>query len=386
MKSWFDRFFSRPKEGGAEILLDGNVKAQNVLVLTEHINATYFISFDTPLRRLHGAGQVNLAVASQKYVADNLDACLKFWKKRFVPDVVVMTRYGHPAGVGLLESFRRAGIRVIYHIDDDLLHLPDSLGSEIVQRHGNQDVLDTRRFLLDNCDLIYASTAELARRLQEEFPAQRVIFGIYAPYMGDLTMDLPPHPSAGAGPVIGYMGSKGHQKDLDLVVPALVRLLDERPTLRFEVFGTIALPVELQRFGDRVQARAVQRSYHDFLKTLATLRWDIGLAPLVDAPFNRCKAPTKYIEYSACGIPTAASKVTPYDLAIPVAGGRLVEDDWYEALASWLDDEVGRAAAKAEAQRHCERVYAKAVLERQVLDMVVATANNKRHNREKGLS
>jgi glycosyltransferase involved in cell wall biosynthesis len=368
MRAWLDRLPWRrtPPQNLFELSFVGHKDAPNVLILTEHINATYFISFDLPLRKLHAAGKVNVAVASQGHVAAIGAASWKSGKGEFLPDIVIMTRYGHPNGLQMLEFFRHSGVPVIYHIDDDLLEVPEVLGNEIGRRQGGAEIIATRRALLAGCDLIYASTAELAGKLQERFPHQAIYHGMYAPYMGD-DIDLPE--SSGHSPIIGYMGSKGHQHDLDLVVPALERLLEERQELEFAVFGTISLPSTLKRFGKRVKSYAVQKRYTEFLRTLAHLNWDIGLAPLVDIPFNRCKAPTKFIEYTACGIPVIASRVSVYEKAMPSGGGQLVEQDWYSALTHYLDHPDLSRKALATARAHCANTYSIERLQRQLLDV-----------------
>jgi glycosyltransferase involved in cell wall biosynthesis len=349
---------------GVEVFARGNPFARNVLVFTEHVNATYTISFDIPLRHLNSCGSINFAAVSQKGVELAGNKCWERWGREFRPDVVIMTRYGQADGPEIMAFFQNEGIPVVYHIDDDLLELPVSLGKEIRKRHGK--VVETRRQLLATCDLIYASTSYLAEVLRKRFPTQPIHHGgIYASYMGEALRII--RSVTKPRPVIGYMGSKGHQHDLQLVVPALERLLDERPELEFEVFGSIAMPDELLRFGERVRHHPVQTSYKKFLASLTALGWSIGLAPLVDEPFNRCKAPTKFIQYTAAGIPTMASFSPVYGEVIPDSAGYLIrEQDWYAGLCSWLDDPQARREALNRAQAHCEQEFSLARLTEQV--------------------
>lgn len=370
MKLLFRNWFRKPAvvdSGDFEVFLAGNPAGRNVLIFTEHVNATYFISFDIPLRKMHVRGEINLAVVSQQHVAAKGADCWEQWAEAFQPDVVVMTRYGQPYGAQILACFRKRGIPVIYHIDDDLLEVPESLGAEIQKRQGAQEVIEARRHLLAHCDLIYASTAYLAALLQSRFPRQRIFHGIYAPYMGDeiKTTTASEHKH----PTVGYMGSKGHQQDLELVVPALEQLLNERADLHFEVFGTIRMPKALERFGDRVHSHKVNKSYADFLSILASLNWDIGLAPLADESFNRCKAPTKFIEYTAAGIPIVATDLPVYSDVIPSGGGVLVKNGWYEGITSFLETQDARRDALLVSRAHCREVFASSVLERQLLNV-----------------
>lgn len=337
---------------------------RRVLILTEHFNATYYISFDAPLKALCDQGEVTFQAYCQQDVEAGGAGCWRPWLDEFRPDTVFFTRYGRTDGIEILRDCRSRGIPVVYHIDDNLLDLPPSLGVEIIKRQGA--AAEARRRMLQECDLIYASTAVLAQVLQARFPGKPVFHGIYA---AAFKLPVPPVPEA-APPIIGYMGSKGHKEDLALVVPALIALMEGRSQLRFETFGTIEMPQELRRFGDRVRHHTVQKAYNKFLQTLAGLNWSIGLAPLVDEPFNRCKAPTKFIEYTGCGIPVMASDVVPYADAIVPGSGVLVRDDWQAAIAELLDDSRGRAALVAGAQAHCARAYAPHILEAQLLKVI----------------
>lgn len=373
LQKWL-RLPGRLTSKDVDLIFSGRRGAKNILIFTEYVNATYFISFDIPLQRMHARGEINFAVISQQHVKSSGHNCWRALTQKFRPDAVIMTRYGQPFGREILEYFRHAKIPVIYHIDDDLLNLPDSLGEEIQKRQGAIDVVATRQFLLEHCTLIYASTANLAGLLQQRFPAQKIVHGMYAPYLGhQLPAPTPkPHNSA---PIIGYMGSKGHKHDLELVVPALTRLLDERPELRFEVFGSISMPVELERFGNRVSSHSVHKSYTHFLAHLAGLQWDIGLAPLADEPFNRCKAPTKFIEYTAAGIPVIASSIGVYAQAIPPGGGLLAEPDhWYTAITRLLDSPSLRQETLATARTHCASQYSLEKLEKQLAEILTTVA------------
>lgn len=72
--------------------------------------------------------------------------------------------------------------------------------------------------------------------------------------------------------------------------------------------------------------------------------FDIGIAPLEDTVFNSSKSNIKYLEYSAMGIPTVASKVTPYaDTIVNGETGFLIKTkgsvylDWVKALSRLVE-------------------------------------------------
>ncbi|KTB58725.1 glycosyltransferase family 1 protein [Pseudomonas syringae] len=361
---------------GFEEYKAGHLGRTNILILTENINATYYIGFDIPLGALYNKGLLNFAAASQLRVGKKGAGIWERWDRAFRPDLVIMTRYALPYGREMLDYFKAKNIPVIYHIDDNLLEIPPSLGAVVQQSQGAIEVIQERRYLLENCDIIYASTRYLAEHLQSLYPQQKIFSGIYAPYIAS---DIAPV----AGPaketkIIGYMGSRGHQQDLELVVPALTRLMNDRSELRFEVFGTIKMPPGLLGFGDRVKSHAVSKGYTVFLSTLSNLKWDIGLAPLVNDKFNLCKAPTKYVEYTAAGIPVVASDILVYSQVVPKGGALLVKDNWYAAINSVLmAPELGDSMLKT-SQAFCASAFSEKILQDQLQRLISEALSSRR--------
>jgi glycosyltransferase involved in cell wall biosynthesis len=70
-------------------------------------------------------------------------------------------------------------------------------------------------------------------------------------------------------------------------------------------------------------------------------RFDIGVIPLVDRRFNRCKSDLKFLEYSMMGIPSVVSKLVPYETAVQHgANGFLAGNpkDWLKSLRRLIED------------------------------------------------
>jgi glycosyltransferase involved in cell wall biosynthesis len=263
---------------------------------------------------------------------------------------------------------RRDRLPVIYHIDDNLLAVPEALGPEKFARYNDPRRIAALEGAMRSADFIYASTTELARQLRERLPGAKVVAGdIYCAHAAVVG-----GPSAGRGPMtVGYMGTSGHVRDLDMVVPAMTRLLERHSDLRFETFGTIKMPAALTRFGERVAHHAGLADYDAFMRRLASLGWHIGLAPIIDSPFNRCKADTKWVEYTAAGIAVAASDLPVYSRACGDGAGLLVAPDgWTAAVQSLVESEARRHALVASAQARLSRQYSPERLRQQVLGLL----------------
>jgi glycosyltransferase involved in cell wall biosynthesis len=148
---------------------------------------------------------------------------------------------------------------------------------------------------------------------------------------------------------LGYAaGTRTHQRDFQQAVPALARLLAERPDIRLVLFRgvedgeAVVIPEEfaaLDPYRDQIEWRDMV-PLADLPDELA--RFDINLAPLeVGNPFCEAKSELKYYEAALVDVCTVASPTGPYRRAIDAGRtGFLAADDtaWYEALRRLVDD------------------------------------------------
>lgn len=292
-----------------------------------------------------------------RWVETRLDA--------FAPDLIVFCRYSGPHPRVIVEWARRRGVPTIFHIDDDLLDIPIELGAAKQALHMHPDRLATIRYLLTETTLAYCSTPALRRRFFGEPESERVIAGsVYCAHR------VRRAPVELGRPVIGYMGTD-HSHDIAPVVPALVRVLAERPEVTFEIFGSTPMPEALKPFGDRVRTIPPLRDYAAFMDTLADLDWTIGICALAKTPFNVVKADTKWVEYTACGFAVVASRGTVYDACCADDCGLLVQDEeeWFAAFERLLDDTQARHAQVERAQEKLHRHYSPERLAEQVLSV-----------------
>lgn len=146
------------------------------------------------------------------------------------------------------------------------------------------------------------------------------------------------------GVVVGWVAGREHSVDLERIAvgTALRRLLDAHTDLHVLSVG-LRLPLSSERYDHIPEVPLPQ-----LLKV--TSRLDIGIAPLVDTPFNRSRSNIKLKEYASGGAAWLASPVGPYRGHGEQQGGWLVEDDdWYEALDGLIRDsrQRGRLAKRA---------------------------------------
>ena len=89
-------------------------------------------------------------------------------------------------------------------------------------------------------------------------------------------------------------------------------------------------------------------------------RLDIGIMPLVDAPFERGKCGYKLIQYMACGLPVVASPVGVNRQIVEHGVNGFLADTpeaWATALRTLCHDPALRARMGAAGRRKVEQQY-----------------------------
>lgn len=152
---------------------------------------------------------------------------------------------------------------------------------------------------------------------------------------------------------IGWAGSNSHIPDVQVIIDAIKKILRDFPKTKFVIGGwnghynnAQGRPFYLWESlpQDRLLHLPWVSDRLEYPKMLA--QFDIGLAPLVDMPFNRCKSNIKFLEYAACGVPIIASDIEPYTktikegetgLLIPTEKQK-VNKAWYQAIKTLIQN------------------------------------------------
>ncbi|MDB6121290.1 MAG: hypothetical protein JWQ71_283 [Pedosphaera sp.] len=89
-------------------------------------------------------------------------------------------------------------------------------------------------------------------------------------------------------------------------------------------------------------------------------KFDIGIMPLADNPFQKGKCALKLLQYMAAGLPTVASPVgVNSDVVLHGTTGLLAktETEWHDALKGLLKNAELRASLGQEGRKRCEEEY-----------------------------
>lgn len=135
---------------------------------------------------------------------------------------------------------------------------------------------------------------------------------------------------------IGWIGGDTHQGDLKMVKDALYAILDKYPNV--EVYIICGNPPAWEKH-DRLNLVATWASIMDYPKMVKDFSFDIGIVPLKDNYFNRGKSNLKYLEYSACKIPTVASNVEPFRKDFAGILTENSDDEWINSISKLVEDQ-----------------------------------------------
>jgi glycosyltransferase involved in cell wall biosynthesis len=244
------------------------------------------------------------------------------------------------------------GRAVVYETDDDLFSYPDWTGLGPTARR-ERDLIER---LLGLADLVTTSTPVLAERLAAHTRAPvRVIRNAIDPAW------YPPRADGGetaAGDLrVVYHGVPVRLRDYEIARPAVDVLAAELPGLRRIWLGAAN---ERRVVAAMDEVRPWVDGLPEFAAALVAARPDVGLAPLVDEPFNRAKSELHWLEYSMAGAATIVSGFKgggPYDPVRDGVDGLIARSpaDWQRHLGALVASPGLRADIAGRAR---ERVLA----------------------------
>lgn len=217
------------------------------------------------------------------------------------------------------------------------------------------------RWLIRQQDALIATSPQAASYLER--PATVILHGVDtdvfhpAPDRAALRARLGMDPDA---VLIGCFGRIRAQKGVDLLVQAGLELLPSRP--RVQIIFTGRITPDNRTFADDLQARIKAAGLDGRIRFLGELPWDQVIAHY--QALDLFAAPARWegfgltpLEAAACAVPTVAARVGAYEALIRdgQTGSLVPKDDapaLTAALARWLDDDAGRAAAGQAARAH----------------------------------
>lgn len=267
-------------------------------------------------------------------------------------DVVFFVRSDSELDLALAKDLKRAGKRLVYVMDDDLLCVPESLSSGAY--YAGRDIKSYIRGMIDLCD-VFMSPSEV---LRGKYGGDKAA-AVEEPSCARQT-ERPARPAQPVRPVrMGFAGSVDRASDFDILLGKVVKNLLSRYNdgITFEFFG--AHP----QVADECRIRCIpyRDSYGEYQDTMQSLDWDIGLAPMPETEFHACKHYNKFVEYSGFGIAGVYSDTVPYTRIVRDGENGLLcantPEAWTDAVSRLIDDDALRQRISVNAQRQARTEF-----------------------------
>jgi glycosyltransferase involved in cell wall biosynthesis len=221
-------------------------------------------------------------------------------------DIIIAQRTDNPDVIALMMAMGDLrNCPVVYEVDDNIFDV--SASSHAYQYfHPGSPFLTVATTFMEAADAVTVSTQGLREAYTRYNPNIWMLKNCQDPEMWRGVKNK----NTGDKVVIGWAGSSTHYDDLKLIQRPLKKLLKHNPNVIFRVLGI--MPDFLMNVPNVEVLGQQWVDVDKWPKKLASLGFDIGIAPVVHRPFNIGKSNIKWQEYSMLGIPTVASKVGEY--------------------------------------------------------------------------
>ncbi|WP_155989619.1 class I SAM-dependent methyltransferase [Thioalkalivibrio sp. ALE19] len=210
---------------------------------------------------------------------------------------------------------KKAGTRIVHDIDDNLLDV-ETLARLGKSRNECAETIGKVSLLASSSEIVTTSSGPLARKMGA-FNGRVVVIpnGIDSDLWGiqedETRLRLSTRKEASRPVKIGYVGTPTHDRDLEMIAPAMRHVEDQyRNRVQIEVIGGFGRATT--RFGRKIDLPK-EKEYPNFVRWIKNeIDWDIAVIPLVDDEFNRSKSYIKFLECAALDAAMIVSDVPAY--------------------------------------------------------------------------
>ncbi|SEQ95196.1 hypothetical protein SAMN03080615_03364 [Amphritea atlantica] len=258
--------------------------------------------------------------------------------------IVVFVRYVPRCWKLFIDRHREHFDQIIYFMDDDLLNPAALSGLPLRYRFKLvRYAFLARNWLQNHNACFWVST-----------PYLQSVYSAFEPVLV-APVPLPEKP----GPLtIFYHGSSSHNAEIRWLVPVIEEVLRLRENTVFEVIGNTEVRKWLKGLS-RVNVLQPM-NWSSYQALILRGGRDIGLAPLLDSPFNRARSHTKYFDITAAGAagvfaddPVYTSYIEHESNGMTIA---MDKSEWVCAIVDLIDNKAKRIALHSEAKSHCFRL------------------------------
>jgi hypothetical protein len=279
----------------------------------------------------------SLAVESEM-VNDELMVDAESWR---AADVVIITR-GFPTRdtIDFIREISASKKYLVYETDDAIPLIPDH-HQKPWYREAAPHIFECARL----ANVVTVSTPPLAQLFKTFNRSVEVIENQLDPRIWK--PHLRRERTAGEDRIrVGMVGSKHHERDFNILRDVVGAIAKKHESVMWIAYGEGAKSLLDVLPADKCQFVPSNYHYESHPERLARLRLDIGLCPLADDDFNRCKSDIKFLEFAFLGVAGIYSRLSPYESSVSHKVNGLLCDwspeDWHEQIQDLINDQALR--------------------------------------------
>jgi len=252
------------------------------------------------------------------------------------PDIVVMQKFMSPEGFAFHETCKEFW-PVLTEVDDDFINVP--CWNPAFSPQANAHYMAAMQ--LESTHALICSTPYLLDLFSKMYDKRGHVIpnGIDVEYWDNL-----PNPAKHSGINIGWVGAASHREDLKILVDVIPEVNKRYSDIQWLFMSGGGIPDEIV---EHPNVRFIREWWpaNEYARAVKLKGFDIGLAPLLDHPFNKAKSNLRWLEYSAMGIPTVASEIGHFNETIRHTETGFVcsnTEEWIEHISQLVERECSR--------------------------------------------
>jgi glycosyltransferase involved in cell wall biosynthesis len=268
-------------------------------------------------------------------------------------DIVVLQSIVDKDCIATLRAWQQTrGLKIVCDVDDYGELNPDN---PFKKDHEVTDAAFVIGKTLEIADMITTTTPYLAKKLEKINPNVTILPN----YMDLHRWEKDSRINNLQTINIGWVGSITHMKDLEIIIEPLSKLMRRYP-IKFLTMGDTRIKNLFEEDLQRHIEVSLGVPFEYYPQKLAGMGIDIGLAPLDDNSFNKCKSNIKCLEYGINSIPCVTSDTEPYKsigkLEVGVFNAKS-SGDWYDTLEYLIKNETDRLTYGKDLHNHVKNEY-----------------------------
>jgi len=275
-------------------------------------------------------------------------------------DMIVVMRRDMKAHVAMMMAMKDLNKPVVFETDDFVHYVPPyNPGARFYTPGSEQtDVWSSMQFNV--ADYVQVTTPGMKQYYTQLHQKIYVLPNLYDP---EYWIDNYPEPKPHDEIRIGGWFANAHWGNLRKLKDVITPILDKYPNVKFHLLTQ----VPDWWYGEQKKGRLVVHKFHNlanYAEYIKSIGLDIGLAPLLDNHFNRCKSNIRWIEYSINHAATVASPIWAYNRDPQgIAKDRenimfaKEKEDWIRILSELIENETLRKKIADQAHKDVVKYY-----------------------------